>query len=115
MSRLSRTVLIPLAVAFTFMLPGPPGGQTGTFFGLGFGPAPAAADLLQCMESCIRHEGGNTAANKATCKSRCANVPTALPGAGGRDCMAVYKDCNAACAKNKKCRRGCKKRLMRCK
>ena len=115
MSRLSRTVLIPLVVAFTFMLPGAsevaPGGKAGIFFG----PAPAAADLLQCMESCIRHEGGNSATNKATCKSRCANVPTAVPGAGGRDCMAVYKDCNAACAKNKKCRRACKKRLMRCK
>ncbi len=115
MSRLSRPVLIPLVVVFTFMLPGmlpgPPGGQTGIFFG----PAPAAAGLLQCMESCIRHEGGNTAANKATCKSRCANVPAGRPGAGGPDCMAVYKDCNAACAKNKKCRRGCKKRLMRCK
>lgn len=115
MSRLSRPVLIPLVVAFTFMLPGAPGGQTGIFPGLEFGPAPAAADLLQCMESCIRHEGGNSATNKATCKSRCANVPTGRPGAGAPDCMAVYKDCNAACAKNKKCRRGCKKRLMRCK
>ena len=111
MSRLSRPVLVALVVAFTLMLPGAPGGQPGIFFG----PAPAAADLLQCMESCIRHEGGNTATNKATCKSRCANVPTGGPGAGGPDCMAVYKDCNAACAKNKKCRRACKKRLMRCK
>ncbi len=84
MSRLSRIVLIPLALAFTFMLPGAPGGKPGIFPGFEFGPAPAAADLLQCMESCIRHEGGNTATNKTTCKSRCANVPMGGPRAGPR-------------------------------
>ncbi len=80
------------------------------------GPGVATADLLQCMETCIRHEGGNTAANKDTCKSRCAMVPSAGRGqkAGG-GCMDVFKDCNANCGKDKKCKRVCKKGLMRCK
>ncbi len=60
-----------LALAFSFISP-----QGG----FEFGPKPAAADLLQCMESCIRHEGGNTAANKETCKMRCANVPSVTGG-----------------------------------
>jgi hypothetical protein len=68
------------------------------------------------MEQCIRQEGGNTATNKETCKSRCANVPMSAPGQGGPPtCMARYKDCRGACAKNKSCRKACKKRLMSCK
>jgi len=89
--------------------------------GDGPGPAPAFAQqgLMQCMEQCIRHEGGNTAANKETCKSRCANVPMpAGRGAGvggGRDCMAVHKECLAACGKDRTCKRACRKRLVTCK
>ncbi len=86
---------------------------------LEFGPPTAAADLLQCMESCIRNEGGNTAANKTTCKSRCANIPSVTGGASAnRDsgsCMSSYKDCKEDCGKDNKCKRVCKKALMRCK
>ncbi len=80
-------------------------------------PAPAAADLMQCMESCIKHEGGNSATNKATCKSRCANIPASNPGQGSSgSCMDAFKDCKGSCAKgNKICARSCKKALMRCK
>ncbi len=99
-----------LALAFVVALPSAPGPGPGS------GAAFAQGGLLQCMEKCIRYEGGNTAANKATCKSRCANVPMSVPGQGGPpDCMAVYKDCRGACAKNKTCRRACSKRLMSCK
>ena len=88
------------------------------FGGTPFAAGPAAANLLQCMESCIRHEGGNSATNKKTCKSRCANIPSATGGASAnRDsgsCMSSYKDCQADCGKNKKCKRVCKKALMRC-
>ena len=45
-----------LAFAFYILLP-----ASGSVFGLNAGPASAAADLMQCMESCIRHEGGNSA------------------------------------------------------
>ncbi len=95
-----------LAFAFTALLP-----SSGT--------AHAAADLMQCMESCIRNEGGNTAANKETCKYRCANVPSVTGGGApaSRDsgsCMSSYKDCQEVCDKDKKCKRVCKKALMRC-
>ena len=105
--------LIPiLAMAFVIALPAAPG--PGPLYGSG--AAFAQGGLLQCMEQCIRHEGGNTATNKETCKSRCANVPMSAPGQGGPpDCMARYKDCRGACAKNKSCRKACKKRLMNCK
>ena len=102
-----------LALAFTFVLPH--GGYEG---GFEFGPRAATADLIQCMTSCIKHEGGNSAANKATCKSRCANVPSATGGrAAKRDSgsrMSAYKDCQSDCGKDKKCKRVCKKALMRC-
>ena len=92
---------------------------SGSVFELNAGPASAAADLMQCMESCIRHEGGNSATNKETCKSRCANVPSVTGGgtSPNRDsgsCMSAYKDCQADCGKDKKCKRVCKKALMRC-
>jgi len=100
-------IVSALALAFYLLLP-----TSLTFTG----PGAASADLMQCMESCIRHEGGNTAANKTTCKSRCANVPAAT-GAANKDsgsCMSAYKDCQETCGKNKKCKRVCKKALMRC-
>ncbi len=106
-------LLLPiLALAFFVALPAAPG--PGPSYGSG--TAFAQGGLLQCMEQGIRHEGGNSAANKTTCKSRCANVPSQGAGPGGPpDCMARYKDCRGACAKNKKCKRACKKRLMSCK
>jgi len=103
-----------LAFAFTLLLPAP-GPENGSVFG----PASAAADLLRCMESCIRHEGGNSAANKETCKSRCADVPPVTGGGApaNRDsgsCMSAYKDCRETCGKDETCKRVCKKALMRC-
>jgi len=103
-----------LAFAFYILLP-----ASGSVFGLNAGPASAATDLMQCMESCIRHEGGNSATNKETCKSRCANVPSVTGGgtSPNRDsggCMSAYKDCQADCGKDKKCKRVCKRALMRC-
>ena len=111
-------LLMPiLALAFVIALPAAPGpGPSYESGAYGPGGAFAQGGLLQCMEQCIRHEGGNSATNKATCKSRCANVPSQGAGPGGPpDCMARYKDCRGACAKNKKCKRACKKRLMSCK
>ena len=100
-----------LAFAFTILLP-----ASGSVFNPTAGPAPAAADLLQCMESCIKHEGGNSATNKATCKSRCANIPSAARGQGaGGGCMEAFKDCKVNCGKDRKCARVCKKSLMSCK
>ena len=69
--------------------------------------------LMQCMEQCIRSEGTS---EKATCKSRCANIP----GATGKppkkhDCMGNYKTCKRGCAKkDKACKKACKGKLMQC-
>ncbi len=103
-------ILSFLSLAFTLLLPTP----------VSFtGPGTTSADLLQCMESCIKHEGGNSATNKDTCKMRCANVPSVTGGGGSGkkdsgSCMSAYKDCQTDCGKNKKCKRVCKKSLMRC-
>ena len=116
-------LLMPiLALALVIALPVAPGPgpsyESGAYGPGAYGPGAAFAQrgLLQCMEQCIRHEGGNSPTNKTTCKSRCANVPMSAPGRDGPpDCMAEYKDCRGACAKNKSCRKACKKRLMSCK
>ncbi len=104
-----------LAFAFALLLPTGPAWQPG--------PAPAAAGahdtVMRCMEKCIREEGK---AEKATCKTKCAPVPSVFgrDQGGGRQpdsgsCMSAYKDCMQGCAKgNKICKRGCKKSLMRC-
>ena len=103
-------ILSLFGLAFTLLLP--------TSASL-TGPGAAKADLLQCMESCIRHEVGNSATNKDTCKMRCANVPSVTGGRGpgkkdSGSCMSAYKDCQETCGKDKKCKRVCKKGLMRC-
>jgi len=83
-------------------------------------PAPADAaspqelaqsgNIMQCMEQCIRSEGK---AEKATCKSRCANLSTRP--AKPRDCMGTFKSCNKTCAKSDKaCKKACKDALMTC-
>jgi len=75
----------------------------------------AASSTMQCMEKCIKDEGKD---QKATCKQRCANVPSAFGSksqAGGQDCMAIYKSCNRTCKKGKECLRKCKQSLMKCK
>jgi hypothetical protein len=65
--------------------------------------------VMQCMESCLRSEGKS---EKATCKSRCANISSQRRQEP--DCMTVYKQCLQSCGTNKTCRRACKKRLMTC-
>lgn len=78
-------------------------------------PPVHAADALQCMSDCVKHEG-NSATTKSTCESRCANVAAPQLNSGKqRSCMAVYKSCNRTCEKNdKNCRRECKGGLMEC-
>ena len=69
-----------------------------------------SADIYKCMEKCIRNEGSS---EKATCKSRCARVPTHSPKR--LDCMGAYKQCKRVCAKkDKACHRACKGNLMNC-
>ncbi len=104
-----------LVIAFALLLPAGPAWQPG--------PAPAAAgthdNVMRCMEKCIREEGKS---EKATCKTKCAPVPSAFgrDQGGGRQpdsgsCMSAYKDCKESCAKgNKICKRVCKKALTRC-
>ena len=65
--------------------------------------------VMQCMERCLRSEGKS---EKATCKSRCANI--SLQRRQEPDCMTVYKQCLQSCGTNKTCRSACKKRLMTC-
>ena len=65
--------------------------------------------VMQCMERCLRSEGKS---EKATCKSRCANI--SLQRRQKPDCMMVYKQCLQPCGTKKTCRRACKKRLMTC-
>ena len=65
--------------------------------------------VMQCMESCLRSEGKS---EKATCKSRCANISSQRRQEP--DCMTVYKQCLKPCDGDKKCRRDCKKKLMNC-
>jgi hypothetical protein len=55
--------------------------------------------LLQCMEKCVSYEGGNSEANKATCKSRCGAAMLKQSPVGKRDCMGEFKSCNRTCGK----------------
>ena len=101
------TVMFFLALSFA--------GTTPANSANGITELAASPSLIQCMTDCIKYEG-NTATAKSTCKLRCANVP--MPGAqrGGKDCMAVYKNCNRTCPKgDKSCRKACKANLMQCK
>ena len=70
--------------------------------------------LMQCMQKCIRYEGGNTTTNKQTCKSRCTTTTLKSNPSGMRDCMGEYKACRKECGKDKTCQRTCKKRQMSC-
>ncbi len=74
----------------------------------------AQADLLKCMEKCIRDEGSDS---KATCKTRCAQIPSAFGNGGPRkpDCMANYKKCLKLCPKkDKTCKKACREQRMSC-
>lgn len=77
--------------------------------------------LMDCMTQCIQHEGGNSATNKATCKNRCgAKMLNQQPQQSGmKDCMGQFKECSAACGKEKigqpsPCHKQCKARLRTC-
>ena len=61
-----------LAFAFYILLP-----ASGSVFGLNAGPASAATDLMQCMESCIRHQQGNlqVALRQRAVRDRWRHVP----------------------------------------
>lgn len=105
-----RTVVSIPALLLVIALATPP------FEGTPFAADPAVADLMQCMESCIRNEGGNSAANKQTCKYRCARVQSGPPGqASSGGCMKSFKACRGSCDRDKTCKRTCKKTLMSCK
>ena len=69
----------------------------------------AQSKVMQCMERCLRNEGKS---ERATCKSRCANVP--VRRSGGPDCMGGYKQCLKPCGSDKSCKRACKAKLMTC-
>lgn len=76
-------------------------------------------NMMQCMTKCIQHEGGNSATNRSTCKSRCSGA-SSRQGGKQRDCMAEFKSCRRGCGKTKvgkpnKCYRACKDRQMSCK
>ncbi|MEZ7880807.1 MAG: hypothetical protein QMC11_11395 [Rhodospirillales bacterium] len=81
-----------------------------------FGTPSKAANVMQCMNDCIKHEG-NTATAKSTCKLRCADVAVPAFNAENKpSCMSVFKKCNRSCnRKDKTCRRNCKEALMECK
>ncbi len=75
-------------------------------------PVAAASDdaLMQCMVDCIMTEGE---AEKATCKTRCANIPVNTQPEG-LDCMATYKQCKKTCESDKDCKKVCKTALLNC-
>ena len=107
--RIPGIVVIALVVwAFVDIQPGQAGAGTIELA--------QSSKLMQCMEKCMRHEGADTAATKttakATCKSRCATIPT--KGAKKKNCMGIYKQCKKNCKKNKTCRKACKKALNTC-
>jgi len=70
----------------------------------------ANADVLQCMADCIKSEGK---AEKATCKSRCADIPVSTQPEN-KDCMATFKQCKKTCEGDKDCKKVCKTTLLNC-
>ncbi len=69
-----------------------------------------SGNIMQCMEQCIRSEGKS---EKATCKSRCANISS--KPRKQKDCMGTYKSCKKRCAKkDRACNSACKQALMSC-
>jgi len=65
---------------------------------------------MQCMADCIKAEGSS---EKATCKSRCADVGGGRP-AKKIDCGTQYKQCRKACGKDKACKKACKAQQRSC-
>jgi len=73
-------------------------------------PVLASAELMQCMVDCIKAEGK---AEKATCKTRCADIPISTDP-GNHDCMAIFKQCKKVCESDKDCKQVCKDGLLKC-
>ena len=75
--------------------------------------------LMQCTEKCISHEGGNSEANKVTCKSRCGAALLKQSPVGKPDCMDEFKACSRTCGKENIgqpsfCHKQCKVVLKTC-
>ena len=70
----------------------------------------AAADLMKCMEKCIRTNGKD---EKESCKLSCSANMSFKNQA--QDCMAIYKSCRKGCDKNKATKNGCKKTCRKAK
>jgi hypothetical protein len=91
---------------------------TGLFVAIGLvfalSGATEAETLMQCMTKCVQYEGGNSATNKATCKSRCAESTGATKQAAPRDCMKEFKACKKGQKSSSAEYKACKKRLMSC-
>ena len=73
----SALILSVLTFVFTLLLP-----TSGAFTG----PGAAQADLLQCMEKCIRTNGKD---EKDSCKLSCSANMSFKNQA--KDCMAIYQ------------------------
>jgi len=70
----------------------------------------AQADAGKCYKECILYEGED---KKNTCKLRCGRK--AAEGAGpAKDCIKIYKSCNSACKKDKKCKKACRQARLSC-
>lgn len=75
--------------------------------------------LLKCMEKCVSYEGGNSDANKATCKPRCGSALIKKKLVGVRDCKGEVKACQSKCGWEKigqlsPCHKECKALQMSC-
>ena len=75
----------------------------------------ADTSMMQCMTTCLKHEGNLTTAKKI-CKLRCTNIQTPSFSSDKKiDCMSIYKKCRKSCQKNNKpCQKYCKKNLTSC-
>jgi hypothetical protein len=64
--------------------------------------------LVQCVTDCVKQIGRD---DIETCQMRCSH----LANTKQVDCMGNYKSCKRACAKDRKCKKACKKRLTKCR
>jgi len=76
-------------------------------------------NFMQCMKKCISFEGGNSEANKVTCKSRCGAALLKQLPVVKRDCMGEFKFCSRTCGKENigqpsSCHKQCKVVLRTC-
>ncbi|MCW9034688.1 MAG: hypothetical protein OQJ97_10765 [Rhodospirillales bacterium] len=74
-------------------------------------PPVAQADIMACMEKCIRDNGKD---EKATCKSSCAGSIGSM-SRKPVDCGTIYKKCRKSCdKKDKACKSACKDAQRSC-